>query len=124
MLKWSPSPTLEVEFCINTLAELLKQAQCEIFKSDQGRQITTARLTDLLLGEKLQVSMDGRGHVFDNIFVERLWRTVKYEKVYLSAFQSVKTTYAELKTYLEFNNHERLHQTLDYRTPAQVYAAA
>ena len=124
VLTWALSTTLEAEFCIEALAELLEQSHCEIFNSDQGSQFTTPRFTDILLAKDIQVSMDGRGRVFDNIFVERLWRTVKYEKVYLSDFQSVQEAYTELKAYFTFNNHERLHQALGYQTPAQVYAAA
>ncbi len=123
VLTWAISPTLEAQFCIDALAELLERTQCEIFNSDQGSQFTTTRFTDVLLAKDIQVSMDGRGRVFDNIFVERLWRTVKYEKVYLSDFQSVQEADAGLKAYFEFYNHERLHQALDYSTPAQVYAA-
>jgi len=121
VLTWAFSTTLEAEFCIEALAELLERSHCEIFNSDQGSQFTPTRFTELLLAQDIQVSMDGRGRVFDNIFVERLWRTVKYEKVYLSDFQSVPEAYTELRTYFEFYNHERLHQALDYRTPAQVY---
>ena len=124
VLTWALSPTLEAEFCIEALAELLERAQCEVFNSDQGSQFTTKRFTDILLAKDIQVSMDGRGRVFDNIFVERLWRTVKYEKVYLCDFQSVQEAYTELKAYFTFYNHERLHQALGYQTPAQVYAAA
>ena len=124
VLTWALSTTLEAEFCIEVLAELLERSHCEIFNSDQGSQFTTRRFTNLLLAKDIQVSMDGRGRVFDNIFVERLWRTVKYEKVYLSDFQSVQEAYAGLKAYFEFYNHERLHQALDYKTPAQVYGAA
>lgn len=124
VLTWAFSTTLEAEFCIEALAELLERSHCEIFNSDQGSQFTPTRFTELLLAQDIQVSMDGRGRVFDNIFVERLWRTVKYEKVYLSDFQSVPEAYTELRTYFEFYNHERLHQALDYRTPAQVYGTA
>jgi len=92
------------------------------FPSKKGSQFTTPRFTDILLAKDIHVSMDGRGRVFDNIFVERLWRTVKYEKVYLSDFQSVQEAYTELKAYFTFYNHERLHQALGYQTPAQVYA--
>jgi len=123
VLTWALSPTLEAALCIQALAELLERAHCEIFNSDQGSQFTTTRFTNLLLAQDIKVSMDGRGRVFDNIFVERLWRTVKYEKVYLSDFQSVQEPYRELKAYFEFYNHERVHQALDYRTPAQVYGA-
>jgi len=123
VLNWSLSTSLEAEFCIDTLAETLEVLQCEIFNTDQGSQFTTPRFTDLLLEKNIQVSMDGRGRALDNIFVERLWRTVKYEKVYLSDFQSVQDAYTGLKEYFEFYNHDRMHQSLDYRTPAQVYTA-
>jgi len=112
VLTWALSTTLEAVFCIEALAELLERAHCEIFNSDQGSQFTASRSTNLLLAKNIQVRMDGRGRVFDNIFVERLWRTVKYEKLYLSDFQSVQEAYAELKAYFEFYNHDRLHQTL------------
>ncbi len=124
VLAWTLSTTLEAEFCIEALAELLERTHCEIFNSDQGSQFTTPRFTDLLLAKDIQVSMDGRGRVFDNIFVERLWRTVKDEKVYFSGFQSVQEAYAELKASFTFSNHKRLHQALGYQTPAQVDAAA
>lgn len=123
VLNWALSTTLEAEFCIEALAELLERSTCEVFNTDQGTQFTTTRFTDLLIDKDIQVSMDGRGRALDNIFVERLWRTVKYEKVYLSDFQSVQDAYSGIKEYFEFYNHERLHQSLDYRTPAQVYVA-
>lgn len=123
VLNWALSTTLEAEFCIEALAEILKSSQCEVFNTDQGSQFTTARFTDLLISKDIQVSMDGRGRALDNIFVERLWRTVKYEKVYLSDFQTVQDAYLGLKDYFEFYNHERIHQSLDYRTPVQVYVA-
>ena len=121
VLNWALSTTLEADFCIDALTETLEGAQCEIFNTDQGSQFTTTRFTGPLLKKGIQVSMDGRGRALDNIFVERLWRSVKYEKVYLSDFQSVQDAYSGLKEYFEFYNHERLHQSLDYRTPAQVY---
>ena len=123
VLNWALSTTLEADFCIEALAETLEGSQCEIFNTDQGSQFTTTRFTDPLLEKGIQVSMDGRGRALDNIFVERLWRSVKYEKVYLSDFQSVQDAYSGLKEYFEFYNHERLHQSLDYRTPAQVHTA-
>ena len=123
VLNWALSTTLEADFCIEALSEALAQAQCEIFNTDQGSQFTTRRFTDPLLDKGIKVSMDGRGRALDNIFVERLWRSVKYEKVYLNDFRTVQEAYQGLKEYFEFYNHERPHQSLDYRTPAEVYWA-
>lgn len=121
VLNWALSTTLEADFCIEALNETLASSCCEIFNTDQGSQFTTHRFTGPLLNKGIQVSMDGRGRALDNIFVERLWRSVKYEKVYLNDFETVKQAYVGLKDYFEFYNHRRLHQSLDYRTPAQVY---
>lgn len=121
VLNWSLSTTLEADFCIEALTETLERSRCEIFNTDQGSQFTTPRFTAPLHNKQIQVSMDGRGRALDNIFVERLWRSVKYEKVYLCDFQSVSDAYSGLDEYFEFYNHERIHQSLDYQTPAQVY---
>ena len=121
VLNWALSITLEADFCIVALNEVLDGSRCEIFNTDQGSQFTTHRFTGPLLAKGIQVSMDGRGRALDNIFVERLWRSVKYEKVYLNDFETVKEAYLGLKDYFEFYNHRRLHQALDYRTPAEVY---
>ena len=124
VLNWSLSTTLEADFCIAGVGDLLAQGKrCEIFNTDQGVQFTTPRFTQPLLDHAIQISMDGRGRALDNIFVERLWRTVKYEHVYLHEFQTVAEVKAGLDTYFRFYNHERLHQSLDYHTPAQVYWA-
>jgi putative transposase len=121
VLNWALSTTLEADFCIAALNEVLETSQCEIFNTDQGSQFTTHRFTQPLLDKGIQVSMDGRGRALDNIFVERLWRSVKYEKVYLNDFHTVKQAYQGLKDYFEFYNHRRFHQSLDYQTPAKVY---
>ena len=121
VLNWALSTTLEADFCIEALHEALDTSHCEIFNTDQGSQFTSHRFTRPLLDEGIQVSMDGRGRALDNIFVERLWRSVKYEKVYLNDFETVKEAYLGLKDYFDFYNHRRLHQSLDYRTPADVY---
>ena len=123
VLNWALSTTLEAEFCIDALNETLEGARCEIFNTDQGSQFTTPRFTDPLLAKGIQVSMDGRGRALDNIFVERLWRSVKYEKVYLNEFRTVKEALLGLKEYFEFYNSRRPHQSLDYQTPGEVYAA-
>lgn len=122
VLDWSLSTTLEADFCIDTVSRLLdKGLRCEIFNTDQGTQFTSPRFITPLLDCDIQVSMDGRGRALDNIFVERLWRTVKYECVYLQQFDTVHQARQGLKEYFKFYNNERLHQSLDYQTPAQVY---
>ena len=122
VLNWALSTTMDADFCIVALNEVLdNNSMCEIFNTDQGSQFTTNRFTGLLIDKGIKVSMDGRGRALDNIFVERLWRSVKYEKVYLCDFQTVKEAYRELKDYFEFYNHRRIHQSLGYKTPAEVY---
>ena len=121
VLNWALSTTMDADFCIVALNEVLDDTLCEIFNTDQGSQFTTNRFTGPLLAKGIKVSMDGRGRALDNIFVERLWRSVKYEKVYLNDFQTVKEAYNGLKDYFEFYNHRRIHQSLDYKTPAEVY---
>ena len=122
VLDWSLSTTLEADFCIDTVGKLLHNGlRCEIFNTDQGSQFTSPRFTTPLIDSGIAVSMDGRGRALDNIFVERLWRSVKYECVYLRQFDTVSQARVGLKEYFEFYNHERLHQSLDYHTPAQVY---
>jgi len=121
VITWSLSQSMEADFCIEALQEALENRQCKIFNTDQGAQFTTPRFTRLLLDRGIQVSMDGRGRALDNVFVERLWRTVKYEKVYLCEMGSMKEARRELRAYFDFYNHKRIHQSLDYSTPAQVY---
>jgi len=121
VLNWALSTTMDADFCIDALNEVLDGSLCEIFNTDQGSQFTTNRFTGPLLAKGIKVSMDGRGRALDNIFVERLWRSVKYEKVYLNDFQTVKEAYQGLKDYFDFYNHRRIHQSLDYKTPAEVY---
>lgn len=123
VLGWALSTTLEADFCLETVGELLQTQQCEIFNTDQGAQFTTARFTQPLLDQQIKVSMDGRGRALDNIFVERLWRSVKYEYVYLQELQTVQQAREGLAEYFRFYNQERLHQSLDYRTPQQVYCS-
>lgn len=121
VLGWAISTTLEADFCIELVGKLLETGKCEIFNTDQGSQFTTSRFTQPLLDKGIRVSMDGRGRALDNIFIERLWRTVKYEHVYLQDIQTVQEAWLGLRDYFGFYNHQRLHQSLDYRTPAQVY---
>lgn len=121
VLGWELSTTLDADFCIETVGKLLEKRRCEIFNVDQGAQFTTTRFTRPLLNKGIKVSMDGRGRALDNIFVERLWRTVKYEYVYLHEIQTVREAWLGFRDYFHFYNHERFHQSLGYRTPAQVY---
>ena len=123
VLGWALSTTLDADFCIEAVGDLLTGQHCEIFNTDQGAQFTTPRFTQPLLDNNIKVSMDGRGRALDNIFVERLWRSVKYECVYLQEFQAVQQIREGLAQYFKFYNQERLHQSLDYKTPEQVYLA-
>lgn len=122
VLSWRLSNTLDPGFCVEALEEaLLKYGYPEIFNSDQGSQFTSDDFTKMLLMNDIRISMDGRGRVFDNIFVERLWRSVKYENVYISGYQSIPNARAGLGEYFDLYNNERLHESLDYKTPAEVY---
>jgi putative transposase len=123
LLSWALSGNLEVEFCLEALEEALAQARPEIFNSDQGVQFSSAAFTGLLERHEVRISMDGRGRVFDNIFVERFWRTVKYEEVYPKEYIGPVEARDGLRGYFRFYNRERPHQALDYRTPAEVYFA-
>ncbi len=121
VINWCLSTTLETDFCIEALTESLEQGSCEIFNTDQGSQFTSPRFTAPLLDQDIQVSMDGKGRALDNIFVERLWRTVKYENIYLKEYRTVNCAREGLKEYFEFYNHQRYHQALDYKRPAEIY---
>ena len=121
VLSWSLSLTLELDFCVEALKRALRRGRPNIFNSDQGSQFTSEKFTGKLEARKIAVSMDGRGRCFDNIFVERLWRSLKYEEVYLRDYQQVAEARAGIAGYFQFYNHERLHQSLDYRTPAAIY---
>ncbi len=121
VLSWELSVTLDVSFCVAALEWALRKARPEIFNSDQGSQFTSDAFTRHLQRYGIQISMDGRGRVTDNIFIERLWRTVKYEEVYLKDYGRVPEALANLREYFCFYNDERPHQALDYQTPAAVY---
>ncbi len=123
VLGWSISTTLEADFCIDAVQALLVNKRCAIFNTDQGSQFTTPKFTDILLSKGIKVSMDGKGRALDNIFVERLWRSVKYECVYLMDFKAVEEAKYHIGEYFNFYNNERLHQSLGYKTPADVYFA-
>ena len=124
VLDWEISVTLEADFCVAALKRALSRGQPEISNSDQGSQFTSVDFIQPLEAAGVQISMDGKGRVFDNIFVERLWRTVKVEEVYLRDYQTVAEARLSLGRYFAFHNHQRLHQALGYRTPAEVYGLA
>ena len=122
VLSWRISTSLDTSFCLDALQEALrKYGAPEIFNQDQGSQFTSQEWTQALLDAGIRISMDGKGRYLDNIFVERLWRTVKYEDVYLKRYETVRQVKEGLKAYFELYNHRRLHQALDYKTPAQTY---
>jgi putative transposase len=123
VLAWEVSVTLDNSFCISTLERALALATPEIFNSDQGSQFTSRAFTGILKSAAVRISMDGRRRAYDNIFAERLWRTVKYEEVYLHDYQTAAEAIYGLRRYFNFYNNSRLHQSLDYRTPAEVYGA-
>ena len=121
VLSWVLSPSLESEFCVQALQTALRDGQPAIFNTDQGKQFTSASFTDILLGKDIAISMDSRGRVFDNIYVERLWRTVKYEDIYLKGYETLTQAEQGLHAYFQFYNTERYHQGLNYQTPWSVY---
>ena len=121
VLSWELSNTLECGFCVTALEKALLKGRPEIFNSDQGVQFTSVEFTDVLKAGEIQISMDGRGRAMDNIFVERLWRSVKYEDVYLHDYRSMQEAYDGLKKYFEYYNNERPHQSLEDKTPKEVY---
>jgi putative transposase len=121
VLAWELSNTLDGAFCLSTLDRALRVATPHIFNTDQGSQYTSEDFTGRLLKAGIQISMDGRGRALDNIFVERLWRSVKYEEVYLNDYGTMRDAVEGLGAYLTFYNTRRPHQSLDYRTPSAVY---
>ena len=123
VVSWSLSQTLEMEFVLAAVDNALLQSAPEIWNSDQGSHFTSPRYLERLQNANVSISMDGRGRALDNIFTERLWRTVKYEEVYLNEYDSPKEAYHQLAAYFKFYNFERPHQALDYQSPAQAYGA-
>ena len=121
VISWSLSTTLDSYFCVGTLQDALRYGTPEIFNSDQGVQYTSNDFTNELKNAGIKISMDGKGRCFDNIFVERLWRTVKYEWVYLHSFENISGLKTGLAWYFNHYNNERLHQSLDYETPVSIY---
>ena len=121
VISWRLSNTLDGSFCLEMLNEALCMGRPEVFNTDQGAQFTAEAFTGRLLSAGVAVSMDGKGRCLDNVFVERLWRSVKYEEIYLYCHEAVPQLSKGLGRYFPFYNEERLHQSLDYRTPAAVY---
>jgi len=123
VLSWKVSTSLEGSFCRATLNEALeKYGKPEIFNTDQGVQYTDKKFTDILEKRAIKISMDGKGRAVDNIYIERLWRTVKYEEIFLKSYNSVKELKTELEKYFRFYNYQRDHSAHNYKTPWSVYS--
>ena len=121
VLSWKLSNTMDIDFCIDTLEEALKIAIPEIFNSDQGSQFTSCKFLKTLEKESVKISMDGKGRYLDNIFIERLWRTIKYEEVFIKKYTNGLDAKNNLSQYMKFYNEKRLHQSLKYKTPQEIY---
>ena len=121
VLDWQLSISMEADFCIETLERVLTHSRCEIFNTDQGAQFTSKGFTDVLIEHKIDISMDGKGRWVDNVFVERLWRSVKYECVYLQEWASVAVLRNALDEYFHLYNYERPHQALGKLTPFMMH---
>ena len=124
VLSWRIANTLDAAFCLAALEEALTRGRPEIFNTDQGRQFTCADFTQRVEGAGVRMSMDGRGRCMDNVFIERLWRSLKYEDIYLNAYETVAQITEGVDRYFDFYNQIRFHQALDYATPAQIYRSA
>lgn len=125
VLSWRLSNSMDASFCVDCLESAIHQyGKPEIFNSDQGSQFTSHEFTGVLLKHEISISMDGRGRALDNIFVERLWRTVKYEDIYLKQYRDMPDLLLGLSQYFDYYNHERMHQSLSYLTPSEVYQTA
>jgi putative transposase len=121
VLAWRLSNTLDADFCVDALKEALRKGRPDIFNTDQGAQFTSEAFTGFLQQHNIRISMDGKGSYNDNLFIERLWRTVKYEEVYLKAYQGGREARAGLGKYFHFYDNQRPHQAHGYRTPAEVF---
>jgi putative transposase len=121
VLSWVLSVTMEIAFCIEALEAAFRWGLPEIFNSDQGSQFSSEKFTSVLVSRNIAISMDGRGRCLDNIFIERLWRSLKYEEVYLRDYRLVSEARAGIDRYFQFYNYERPHQSLEYQTPAELY---
>jgi putative transposase len=121
VISWEVSTSLEVDFCLTALERALKIGKPDIFNSDQGSQFTSKAFTQILESTGIKISMDGRGRVFDNIFIERLWRSLKYEKVYLSDWMEVHEARAGINEYFQFYNYKRPHQGINDKKPFELH---
>jgi putative transposase len=122
VLNWSVSNTMTADWCAGVLGDTIeKYGKPEIFNTDQGSQYTSEIHTNLLINNNIKISMDGKGCAIDNIYIERLWRTLKYENVYLQRYDNTLELYNGLKNYFAFYNNQRCHQSLDYKTPSEMY---
>jgi len=125
VVNWGISNSLEADFCIEVLKEAInKHGRPDIFNTDQGVQFTCQEFIEVLENNEIRISMDGKGRALDNIFIERLWRTVKYENVYLHAYTDGLDLYRGLKKYFEFYNYQRVHQGIEYKIPSQLFGLA
>ena len=125
VVQWSISNTMSAEWCTEVLKEAIKNhGTPEIFNTDQGSQFTSEIFINTLIDNDIKISMDGRGRALDNIFIERLWRSVKYENIYLNVYENGLSLWDGLEKYFQFYNHQRLHQSLDYHTPKERYVLA
>jgi len=121
VLGWRLSNTMDSTFCLDALDEALNYGKPRIFNTDQGVQFTCEDFTSALENLDIRISMDGKGRWLDNVFIERLWRSVKYELTYLKEYENGSHLYKDLKTYFEYYNEKRPHQTFNFRTPHQLY---
>jgi len=122
VIAWRLSNTLTADFCVECLEDALQYGKPEIFNTDQGCQFTSQEFTSVLLDRGIQISMDGRGRALDNIFVERLWRTVKYEDVYLRGYQNIPEAQEGLRNYFDYYNMQRRHSSLEHKTPWVIFS--
>ena len=121
VLSWRLSNSMDVDFCVEALEEALSKGRPEIFNTDQGSQFTSKEFTETLQSQDVAISMDGKGRAIDNVMIERLWRTVKYEEVYLNQYRTGADCYQGLSAYFEYYSHQRRHQGTNRRTPWEVY---
>jgi putative transposase len=123
VISWGLSNTMDIDFCVEVLQQALKHGKPEIFNTDQGSQFTSSQFTDVLKCHGIGISMDGRGRYQDNIYIERLWRTVKYENVFINDYQTLGDAREGLDRFFDIYNKKRLHQSLGYKTPQEVWKA-